>query len=262
MSKKKVETPKNGQATNAQVYKLPNGKLVTKEQRDKIREEQEEMYKTRRINAFTRRCKRMGISEEDTAKYVEKLVAQLEAPHQYAIHVLFDTKIIYDRVREVDEKTGEEKWKTKQKQASNLAKEAILNSKIECKILTNNWAYIIGDDAVLAKLREIMPGYATVNPHVLKAEPILPVKAEHTPKKPSNNSKDVASKAKSARKANKIAHFKDRKNHHRGKSWAKAKKHLSLLEKKKSRKAKVIQVNAKKGSKGSKKASTALKQAA
>lgn len=261
MSKKNVETPKNGQDTKKK-DKTPTGKVINKETRDAIRKEREEKYKSNRISAFRRRCKRMKISEEDTEKYVEKLVAQLEAPHQYAIHVLFDTKIIYDRVREVDDKTGEEKWKTKQKQASNLAKEAILNSKIECKILTDSWAYIIGNDAILAKLREIMPGYATIIPHVLKAEPILPAKAEHTPKKPSNNNKNVAAKAKSTRKTDKIARFKDRKNHHRGKSWAKAKKRLSLLEKKKSRKAKIVQVNAKKGSTSSKKASTSLKQAA
>lgn len=237
MSKKNVETPKNGQDTKKK-DKTPTGKVINKETRDAIRKEREEKYKNNRISAFRRRCKRMKISEEDTEKYVEKLVAQLEAPHQYAIHVLFGKDI------------------------SKLAREAILNAKIECKFLTNDWAYIIGDNSVLAKLREIMPGYATVIPHVLKAEPILPAKAEHTPKKPSNNNKNVAAKAKSTRKTNKIAYFKDRKNHHRGKSLAKTKKRLSLLEKKKSRKAKVVQVNAKKGSTSSKKTSTGLKQAA
>lgn len=257
MSKKNVETPKNGQDTKKK-DKTPTGKVITKEIRDAIRKEREEKYKNNRISAFRRRCKRMKISEEDTKKYVEKLVAQLEAPHQYAIHVFFDTKVIYDRVCEVDDKTGEEKWKTKQKQASNLAKEAILNAKIECKFLTNDWAYIIGDDSVLSKLREIMPGYATIHPHVLKAEPILPVK-EPTPKKPSNNSKDVAHKAKMERKA-RHASVKRKKNI--GKSCAKQQKRKSLLELKKKRKAAIVQMKDKKSSTGSKKASTGLKQAA
>ena len=236
MSKKNVETPKNGQDTKKK-DKTPTGKVITlesKKMRDAIRKKREEEYKNNRINAFRRRCKRMKISEEDTEKYVEKLVAQLEAPHQYAIHVLFS------------------------KGTPKLAKEAILNAKIECKFLTNDWAYIIGDDSVLSKLREIMPGYATIHPHVLKAESILPVK-EHTPKKPSNNSKDVAHKAKMERKA-RHASIKRKKNI--GKSCAKQQKRKSLLELKKKRKAAIVQMKDKKSSTGLKKASMGLKQAA
>ncbi len=168
MSQKKINTP--------------TGKVKTKvvmEARRKAREEQDH---NRRVNRMMRVCKLRGISEEDTKKYVEKLVEQLNAPKKYAIHVLFDVG---------------QKGKTS---LAKMAKEAIINSKIKYKILTDSWAFIEGDQEVLAKLREILPMMAKIYPYAIKPEAILP-QSEHTPKKPTNNSKEKAAEAKAQRKA-------------------------------------------------------------
>ena len=218
MSRKnfKVETTENGQATLKKIDKTPTGKVKTKKAADERRKAREESYKTFRINSLIRRCKRMKISEEDTKKYVEKLIAQLEAPHMYAIHILF--------------KTGQKE----KKQLSSLAREAILNSKIEYKILTKDWAYIIGDQNVLAKLREILPSLATIHPYVMKAEPILPV-TQPTEKKPSNNSKSKAAEAKATRKMKKVSYNTNRAR--RSKTLSLSAKRKSLAERKKACKA-------------------------
>lgn len=252
----KVATTENGKTpkqdnkhtfatANTKKDKTPSGKTKTAKSKEELRKKREEEYKNFRIKAFVRRCERMKIPEEEAKKYVGKLVEQLEAPHKYAIHVLFNQRMI----------------QAEKKQASTLAQEAILNAKIEYKYLTKQWAYIIGDDKVLAKLREILPGYATIHPHVLKEEPILPVSPPKE-KKPSNNSKDIAAKAKAARKAGKIAYFKDRSNHKRGKSWAKVQKLKKLSDHRKAAKAKIVKTTNKKPSNGLKKASKELKQAA
>ena len=223
MSRKnfKVATAENGKTPKSDIKhifkkndKTPVGKVKTKETADERRKKREEDYKNFRVNALKRRMKRMNIPEEEQSKYVEKLIAQLEAPHTYSIQVLFST------------------GQKDKKQLSTLAREAILNNKIDCKILTDKWAYIIGDANVLDKVREILKGLARIYPYVIKAEPILPVK-EKKEKKPSNNSKTVAAKAKKARKdLNKLA-----------------------AARRKERKAKSIQAVHKKPSKSLKKAS-------
>ena len=123
----------------------------------------------------------MKVSEEDQKKYVEKLIAQLDAPHMYAINVIFKTDQLYEK---------KEDGKKRGKALSSFGREALLNEKIPCKVVTDEFAYIVGDDKVLAKLREILPTYAKIYPHVMKAEPILPQKIP-APKKPSNNAKAV-----------------------------------------------------------------------
>lgn len=168
MSQKKINTP--------------TGKVKTKVVMDARRKAREEQEKNRRINSLMRRCARRGISEEDTKKYVEKLVEQLNTPKKYAIHVLFDVG---------------QKDKTS---LAKLAKEAILNNKIQYKILTDSWSLIEGDEKVLAKLREILPMMAKIYPRAIKPEAILP-QSEHTPKKPTNNSKEKAAEAKANQKA-------------------------------------------------------------
>lgn len=160
---------------------IPTGKVKTKAITDARRKAREEQDKNRQINSLKRRCARRGISEEDTKKYVEKLVEQLNAPKKYAIHVFFDVG---------------QKNKTS---LAKLAKEAILNNKIQYKILTDSWSFIEGDEKVLAKLREILPMMAKIHPYVIKPEPILP-QSEHTPKKPTNNSKEKAAEAKANKK--------------------------------------------------------------
>lgn len=244
MSRKnfKVATTEDGKTTMTKIDKTPTGKVKIKKAAEERRKAREESYKAFRINALTRRCKRMKISEEDTKKYVEKLIAQLEAPHMYAIHVLF--------------KTGQKE----KKQLSSLAREAILNSKIEYKILTKDWAYIIGDSTVLAKLREILPTLATIHPYVMKAEPILPV-TQPSEKKKSNNSKDKAAEAKAARKMKKVSYNTNRAR--RSKTLSIGAKRKRLAELKKSRKATISHAVHKKPSVSLKKASKDnIKQAA
>lgn len=208
-----------------------------KEARRKAREEQE---KNRRINSLMRRCARRGISEEDTKKYVEKLVEQLNTPKKYAIHVLFDVG---------------QKDKTS---LAKLAKEAILNNKIQYKILTDSWSLIEGDEKVLAKLREILPMMAKIYPFAIKPEAILP-KIEHTPKKPTNNkipgcSKLPAGSGKSKAKANLEAFIKKRKAENIARKAALKASHKACKA--------VDQETHKKRSKAVKMAPTEVKQAA
>ena len=87
-------------------------------------------------------------------------------------------------------------------------------------------------------------------------------------KKPSNNNKNVAAKAKAARKAAKLAYFLDRPNHKRkdivnGKKARRIEKKITLSERRNARKAKIIQAVNKKPSESLKKASKSnMKQAA
>ncbi len=176
----------------------PTGKIKTKVVTDARRKAREEQDKNRRINSLKRRCAHRGISEEDTNKYVEKLVEQLNTPKKYAIHVLFDVG---------------QKDKTS---LAKLAKEAILNNKIQYKILTDSWSLIEGDEKVLAKLREILPMMAKIYPYAMKPEAILPQVEKKKEKKPSNNkvpgcNKLPAGSGKSKAKANLEEFIKKRK---------------------------------------------------
>ena len=83
-------------------------------------------------------------------------------------------------------------------------------------------------------------------------------------KKPSNNNKNVAAKAKAMRKAEKLAYFLGRPNHKRaGKKVRLTEKKTTLAERRNARKAKIIQAVNKKPSESLKKASKSnMKQAA
>lgn len=197
MSRKnfKVATAENGKTPKQEIKhifkkkdKTPVGKVKTLKEAEARRKEREQMYRNRRINSLKRRMNRMKISEEDQKKYVEKLIAQLDAPHMYAINVIFRTGQLYEK---------KEDGKKRGKALSSFGREAILNEKIPCKVVTDEFAYIVGDDKVLAKLREILPTYAKIYPHVMKAEPILPQNIP-APKKPSNNAKAVRKAIKPA----------------------------------------------------------------
>lgn len=251
MSRKnfKVATAKNGKTPKSDIKhvfkkndKTPVGKVKSKETADERRKKREEDYKNFRINALKRHMKRLGIPEEEQGKYVEKLIAQLEAPNTYGIQILF--------------LTGQKD----KKQISSLAREAILNSKIEYKLLTDKWAYIVGDANVLDKIREIMKGLARVYPYVMKAKSILPAK-ERSEKKPSNNSKDVAAAAKAARKGKKVSYNTNRAR--RSKTLSLSAKRKKLAERKKAHSLKTIKAVHKKPLESLKKASKSdYKQAA
>ena len=226
-----VETTQESQATNKNIGKVKT--LKSAQERKKVREEQ---YRNFRINSLRRRCKRMGLSDEKIEELVKKLIEQMNAPKEYDILVMVNPK--------------------------NMAMllEAMAKANIQYRYKGDTFVSIGGDQNVLAKIREIAPPGAKIFPYAKKMESVIP-KQEPSEKKPSNNNKNVAAKAKKARKdLNKNVRAIHKK--HAGKAVAKQKKRIKLLELKKKRKATTIQMMAKKSSKGSKKASTNLKKAA
>lgn len=214
MSRKnfKVATAKKGETPKQDIKhlfatvkkdKTPTGKVKTLKSAEERKKAHEEQYRTFRINAMKRRAARMNVPEADIPKLVEKLVEQLDAPKNYNILLLF-TKSEY-----------------------NLIKEALKNNKIDYKILTEAYGWIDGDTALLAKLREIIPINVKIHPYAKKMESVLtPYAKKKTEKKPSNNTPEVAAKAKAARKAAKnlkthkgyAAKFRKRGNTIRGKA--------------------------------------------
>ena len=252
MSRKnfKVATTEDGKTTLIKIDKTPTGKVKKIEDTKKRREAREEQYRQFRIKALIRRGQRMKLSEQEIEDLKKLLIKQMDEPKQYTILCLFPTKS-----------------PTKKGEASiaNLAKQAILNSKIEYKLLTDTYAYIIGDEKVLAKLREILPEGVTIHPHAKKQASVFNiVDKPKQEKKPSNNNKNVAAKAKAARKAAKLAYYIDRPNHKRaGKKAHRVEKNIKLSERRNARKAKIVQAVHKKPSESLKKASKSnMKQAA
>ena len=236
----KVETAQESQTTQ-QVYKVPTGKIVTLEEKKKRREEREKQYQDFRINALRRRAKRMKLNDEDTEKAVEALKKQLNSSNNYDVLIMFNPN------------------------DADLLKQAFKNEGLVCRIMGYNpkkesdgYAFIDADQETLATIREIVPPGTKVHPYVKKKPPVIECSAENK-KKPSNNSKSTAAKAKAARKTRNIS-SKRKKNI--GKSRVKKWKRTSLLELKKKRKATIIQLKSNKRSTGSKKASTELKKAA
>ena len=280
MSRKnfKVATTEDGKTTLIKIDKTPTGNVKTIKDKEQIKKEREEQYANFRIGSLKRRAKRMGLSEEQTNECIEKLKVQLNTPKDYCIHVLFKSGQEYSELTEEQKAANEEakKWNAKHPESPQkkikrktgksyfqLAKEAILNAKIECKLLTDGWAYIEGNQEILDKLREILDGYATIHPHAKKFESVLPATSVIKTKKPSSNGKNVAKEAKKNRKKSKLEYVKDRPNHKRqGKLARKIEKRKTLAERRKLRKATTIQLKGKNGSTASKKASTGIKKAA
>ena len=227
-----VETTNKGQAT-----KVPTGKIKTKKSKEEIRKAREQEYENFRVNALKRRAKRMGMSDEQTNECVEKLKKQLKEPKQYNINVIF--------------KKGMEE----------MAIQAIKNAKIDCKILTKSWACVVGDQNILAKLREILPTSATIHPYAKKFESILPKSEPVKVKKPSNNSKTAAAagKVNGRRKRVNVAAM-SKKQRKAFMLQVKALKASWKASKKST--SKVVSMKKTKRSTASKKASTELKKAA
>jgi len=215
----KVDTVQKGQTAKSEnkhpfVYKtlntvektnVPTGKVTTLEDKKKRREEREKKYRDFRIKALQRRAARMKIPEEKVQELVEKLREQLDAPKQYTILCLFPTK--------TPTKKGEAS-------VANLAKQAILNNKIDYKLLLDGYAYIVGDASVLAKIREIMPNGVTIHPYAKKMDAVLPAKdPPKKTKKPSSKAdkKSAALNAKIRRKQHNKLAFKHRTEHKQAK---------------------------------------------
>lgn len=236
-----VETAQKSQATTKNTGKVKT--LANATERRKAREEQ---FRNFRINALKRRCKRMGFDEAKTNEYVEKLKKQMDAPKEYTILVTFNSADF------------------------NLLKEAVNKAGIKYNILvagnskarvSYGYMSLVGDQAVLAKIREIAPPSAKIHPYAKKMEPVIDETPPVNKKKPTNNTVEKRKAAKDARKKENIRKFLNRKKG-KGKTATWGSRKISLSARRKMRKATTVQLKAKKSSTASKKASTSIKKAA
>lgn len=186
MSRKnfKVATTEDGKTTIMKIDKTPTGKVKTIKDREKVRKEREEQYVKMRIGALTRRCKRKGISEEDTKKAIEKLKEQLSTPNSYVVLVFFNAN------------------------DHDLVKAALQKEGLVSKIMSNSHFYIDADQETLGTLREIMPPTAKIHPYVKKKPNVLAgiekkdaVEKPKEKKRTKAEKKALAAASKSARKA-------------------------------------------------------------
>lgn len=222
-----VETAQKSQATNKNISKVPTGKVTLMKETEARKKAREEQYRNFRIGALKRRCKRAGISEEDTKKYIEKLKKQLDAPKEYSILIMFNSN------------------------GGKMFKEALAKANINYKYHGDTYFSIDGDQTVLAKIREIAPPGSVIHPYAKKMESVLPKLEYKKSKKPTNNTTNAKKEAKDERKTfNKTVRAIHKK--HGGKSVAKTKKRKILLGLKKQRKTKKVQLINKKASKASK----------
>lgn len=241
-----VDTAKKGQTTTKNTSKVPTGKVTTLKEAEARKKAREEQYKNFRVNALKRRCKRMKISEEDTKKYVEKLLEQLKAPNEYSILVM-----IYKNSYKGPKKAKEAKEQEIFVSDFDKFKEDLAKANIKYNYCGDNFVSITGDQNILAKIREIAPLSAKIQPYAKKMESVLAdVKPPENTKKSTNNTADKKAAAKKKRKMSNIAANKKRR-HSRGQFARKEVRNLRQ-ELKKKRKAKIVQIAAKKASEGSK----------
>jgi len=251
-----VETAQKGQATNKNTQpekvvtalkniddirknksKVPTGKVTLLKETEARKKTREEQYRNFRINALKRRCKRMGFDEAKTEEYVKKLIEQLNAPKEYDILIMFNSK------------------------EGPMMRQAMDNAKIKYKFHADTYFFVQGDQNVLAKIREIAPPSAKIHPYAKKMESVIDETPPVKKKKPTNNTVEKRKAAKDARKKENIRKFLNRKKG-KGKAAAWGSRKISLAARRKMRKATTIQLKAKKGSTASKKASTPIKKAA
>lgn len=192
-NKEVVETAKISQPT--QKDKIPTGKVKTLKAAKERKEAREKQYREFRINSLKRRAKRLNLSEDTTSELVEKLIAQLDAPKEYSILVMFN------------------------KNDGKMFKEALNKANIHYKFHSNEFFAIDGDEKVLAKIREIAPIGAKIHPYAKKMESIFKdYISKNNEKSPTNNTKEIKLQAKRARKTatknagKKLNKFKKRVN--------------------------------------------------
>ena len=230
-----VETTQMSQATNKN--NIPTGKVKTIENANARRKAREEQYRNFRINALRRRCKRMGMEDEKIEEYVKKLIEQLNAPKEYSILVMINIE------------------------DGPVMKEALANAGIKYKYHGDTYFSIDGNQNVLAKIREIAPKSAKIYPYAKKMESVLKdIERPPQEKKHTRNTAAVKAATKKKRKEINLHRCKHKKG--KGKAVAKQQRKISLSERKKLRKATTVQLNTKKSSKSSEKASTSIKKAA
>lgn len=235
MSRKnfKVDTAENGQTAKTQdkhpfVYKslntveksnVPTGKVVTLEDKKKRREAREKQYRDFRIAALKRRAARMKLSEEETQQAVEKLIAQLDAPKQYTILVMYD--------KSIRDKDGN------RVPLKPMVEEIIKNSDLKYLMKGDSHMYFEGNAAMLASIRELMPPGVNIHPYAKKMPSVIPAKDPPKVTKTIHSkaaNKAAAAKTKANRKASNIKAFLNRKKGH-GKAAAKVVKMQKLKKK-------------------------------
>lgn len=232
---------------NAKKDKTPTGKVITISEKESKRKAREEQYRTFRINALKRRADRMGLSKEEAEEAVKKLIEQMDAPKEYNILIM---------VAKLD---------------AAMLKEALAKEGIKYAFCGDTFVSVNGNQDVLAKVREIAPPSAKIYPHAKKMESVLPNKKEHSGYVAKNTDKSSTAKGRRlARKAtkltNKLANTRAhgdhklhaelqkqrRMNNKRKVKKALKKLHIKLSGVKKKRSSIVVQMPAKKASKGSK----------
>lgn len=253
-----VDTAKKGQTTTKNTSKVPTGKVTTLKEAEARKKAREEQYKNFRVNALRRRCKRMKISDEDTEKYVKKLIEQINSPNTYHITISFNPNDI------------------------DLVKQALKNEDLVYSMIASSHLFMDGDGEVLATVRKIMPPSAKIYPYAKKKESVLPKQTVQKEKKPTNNTKEKKSAASSAtkiyggsrryskRQKGRIYNLMEirkasrfvKKNLKKGEKIDVKKVFKVVEERKKRGIATTVQLKAKKSSTASKKASTPIKKAA
>ena len=247
----KVATAENGKTpkqdtkhpfatANIKKDKTPTGKVKNLKDKEMLKKEREEQYKNFRVRALKRRAKRMGLSEEDTKKKVEELLVQLDTPNSYSVLILFSPK---------DE---------------SLVVQALKNEDLTWKMKSNSHLFIDADQETLATLRSIMPPTAKIHPYVKKKPPVIPAQNIQKEEKKPKNRASIRAAAKAAKAARKAANNIKNKTGKKLNRYSKQKNLAVWRALRASKKASgtVVQLNPKKRSKSSKKASTNLKQAA
>lgn len=279
MSRKnfKVDTANNGQTPKQdKTHQFTVEKKVTPVDKEKVekdrenrRKAREEQYKTFRVNALKRRCKRMNLNEEQTKEKVDQLLKQLEEPATYNILVTYH---INDK---------------------NLLVQALKKEDIIWKIMVDPnrrsrdaYCIIEADIDVLDYLRGLNIPTMKIYPHVKRKPPVID-NPDFVGKTYVAKKTDKSSTAKARRNAKKAERYmkkrldgmahndhelhaelqKEKRMKHRRKVANRLKKMQKRFEKAalKASKVKVgtsVPLKANKPSTASKKASTALKQAA
>lgn len=257
-----VDTAQKGQTTTD---KTPTGKVKTLKIAEERRKAREEQYRNFRINALRRRCKRYGFDEEKTEEYVKKLIEQLKAPNEYTIIVM----VKHNDMKSMEQSILNAKLKWTHRSPINEKKES------------DGYFAFAGNKELLDKIRGIAPPDAKIHHYAKKMESVIPKEEMEVIKKPSNNTavkKAVAKVSKKIFRGNKgIKHRQAgrtsladirrasryvKKNLKKGEKIDVKKVFKVVDERAKGGAATTVQLNAKKSSKDSKKASTNIKKAA
>ena len=245
-----VETAQKSQATNK--INTPTGKVKTLKSAEERRKTREEQFRNFRINALKRRCARYGFDEAKTDEYVEKLKKQMDTPKEYYILITFNQ--VYPRKKMKDGEVF--------KPDIEIFLDNIKDKNISYAYKGDSFVRIDGNKDILSKIREIAPHSAKIYPYAKKMESVIDEKPVKKEKKPTNNTPEKKATANPKRPMHKAVKS-TRYMHHMQKGRYKNLREVFLAHKRsKKHKATTVQMQNKKRSEGSKKASKNLKKAA